>query len=447
MWTYCKKMSAGNLCLSCGQKNVELKRLGEKGKDEYLKYKCDNPRCGKEGKIKITKDELKKKNTTIYKDFIKQQFDLKNALAAIVPPVPRSQKFRYIVKVILHSEVIAKQGKFKTAPISSPMHVTIGSAGIGNPSVVSGSIARLGPNETNNEAIKQIRKENPEFGKILRTHAPTELPLQTYSGRQKDDTDKDPNGIFLYFSDGPLYRALQMFYISQPQDFKDQFEIFGDGFLMLRDQLKLNESGASLTNPTMQQFIMYMIGYWNQFAVKLPNADLTEINKEKESFEAILYLVCQNFDIEDHTPINTNVVLSFFEMLDKLASPFCYEYEDATEIPGMKESLLNPAKLILYTCMGLEEDGKCVGSAYNVKTPNPFTDENRILSGISSLASSASASRNLSRNPSTVPSAGGGSALGTIDEGDEPTPTWGGGKRTKRRRKKGKRRKTLRKKF
>ena len=438
-----RKMNAGNLCLSCGQKNVELKRLGEKEKTNYLEYNCSNPKCGKNGVIQITKNESTKKNTTIYKDFIKQQIQLKNELEQLVPTrEPLRIFYKYIVKLILHSEIVVNDGDYKTVPISLPMHVTIGSSGVGEVAVDSADLTRLGPNETNNEAIKQIRKENPEFGNILRTYAPNALPLQTYSGKQKSNIDKEINGIFLYFSDGPLYRALQMFYISQPQVFKDPFEIFGDGFSGLHSQLKLNESGASLTNPTMQNFIGYMIENWKLFALSLQNADKTEFD-EVESFNAILYLVSQDFNNVDYTPINTNVVLSFFEMLDKLASSFCVEVGangNITEIPVMTAKLLNPAKLILYTCMGLEEKGKCVGRAYNVKTPNPFNDANRIYSGISSTASS----RTPSRNPSTVPAppaAGGGSAFG-----DELKEKWGGRKRTKRRRK-NKRRKTLRKKF
>ena len=447
-------MNAGNLCFECKERNLTLTRSGEKGKDEYLKYKCDNPRCGKEGKTLIKKNESTKKKTTIYKDFIKQQFDLKNALtqtisSAIATPTNTPL---FTLTVNLHSNVpvqIAGENvyEYKKIEINKfvkdvTLNITIASEGIGHATDVEGyNFSNFGPGTQKDlKKTKTIIRSKTRNTNVCGTYNSTNETFPLINLQGGDAFEGDTNGIYLYFlTDTPIYSALTAFFETVKTEDNENYMFF-DTVKEFYDSIHNNISGASLHNPQMKAFITFMI------------------NRKLESESAeyalrILNLISQDFREKKtiNNNINITVIFTFLNILKDLSYLYCRESELLIEKS-------KPVSLLLTSCLHYVYKK---GETFEEINPdsiinNPATvtaPENKLWSTLTT----PEGSRVPSRNPSTVPAAagGGGSALGTIYESSSNSSAAGGGgyeseggsKRTKRRRKKGKRRKTLRKKF
>jgi hypothetical protein len=437
-------MSDGNLCLSCGQRNVILTRSGEKEKDQYLKYKC--PDCEKEGKILIKKNESKKRNTIIYKEFIQQQIQLKNALAQTISSAIATTDGTplFTVTCNLHSNVpvqIAGENvyEYKKIEINKfvkdvTLNITFASEGIGHATDVEGyNFSNFGPGTQRDlKKTKTIIRSKTRNPNVCRTYNSTNetFPLINLQGGEafKGDT----NGIYLYFlTDTPIYSALTAFFETVKTE-DDENYMFFETVKDFYDSIHNNISGASLHNPQMKAFISFMIN--------------RKLEREPaESALRILNLISQDF--RQKKEIKFIVILTFLNILKDLSYLYCRESELLIEKS-------KPVSLLLTSCLHyIYENNKEIDPNSIINNPATVTaPDNKLWSTLPT----PDGSRVPSRNPSTVPPppAGGGSALGTIYEsssnssaaGGEGYENEGGSKRTKRR-KRGKRRKTLRKKF
>jgi len=446
-------------CPHCGNKSLTIIYSGlipAENHQRYNNYIAECANCGLRLFFKTTQNKKSNINAQIQKKY-REQMKLTSAVSEYVPSaggggsarqehIESRQQYAYELILEFHSEIILKevtsndnnvednvedakrQFKYKTEDIGPNIDVLLGPSGPGASSVVSNRFNNL--ISTNGEErkviIAKIREENQEFGHIFRTYNPVLIPAQTYDGKQSDDDPDDINGIYLKIYGGEiLHNILRMYFdvsvvkTEITESYKnlisddDKFDFFFSFYF-----------DSSLTNEYMQHFILWMIEHWKGVADILPNKDEYEnIDKEADFFSQILEQVSQDFNILGaYNPITTFVIKSFLDMIDKLASSFCFQlYDDGIvrENVEMSQSLAKKKLLTLHTCMGYEfSNGECPEpESFEIINENTFSDDNRIFSGINTaIASSAN------------------------------TQTLGGGKRTKRRRR-SKRRKTLRKKF
>jgi len=433
-------MNAGNLCLECRQQNLTLTRSGEKEKPQFLEYKC--PDCGKDGKILIKKNELSRRNTTIYKEFIKNQYQLNNALlptnSSAIATTDGTPLFTLTVN--LHSDVpvqIAGENvyEYKKIEINKfvkdvTLNITFASEGIGHATEVEGyNFSNFGPGTQKDlKKTKTIIRDKTRNPNVCRTYNSTNetFPLINLQGGEafKGDT----NGIYLYFlTDTPIYSALTAFFETVKTDYNEDY-IFFETVKDFYNSIHNNISGASLRNPQMKAFITFMIKQ-NMINQKLESNSAEKLESNSAEY-ALRILNLISLDFREKKTINITVIFTFLNILKDLSYLYCYLYCGERELLIEKSK---PVSLLLTSCLHYVDvnDVNNIEIDPNSIINNPATvtaPENKLWSTLTT----PDGSQNLDA---------GGSAAGGGYESE------GGRKRTKRRRKKGKRRKTLRKKF